>query len=146
MDATEYLRRLPKTELHCHFTSTMDAARLIALADREGIELPTRDADKLFDYDNLADFLSAFQVANRSMTRRDDFAQVAYDGVRAAAPLGLRYREYYVNPQYFAPNGLSYSDVIEPIVEGLDAAKVDFGVDYRLVIAINRREGARAAT
>ena len=145
MNAAEYLLALPKTELHCHFTSTMDAALLISLADREGIELPTTDPAHLFDYDNLADFLTAFQMANRSLTRRDDFARVAYDGVRAAAPLGLRYREYYVNPQYFAPNGLGYRDVIEPIIDGLTAARADFGIDFRIVVAINRREGARAA-
>jgi adenosine deaminase len=145
MNTAEYLLALPKTELHCHFTSTMDAARLIALADRERIELPSHDPEQLFAYDNLADFLVAFQMANRAMTRRDDFSQVAYDGVRAGLPLGLRYREYYVNPQYFAPNGLGYADVIEPIIDGLTAARTDFGVDFRIVVAINRRAGARAA-
>ncbi|NYI40918.1 hypothetical protein [Demequina lutea] len=40
MDSLDYLRLLPKTELHCHFVSTMSAARLIALAEREGVALP----------------------------------------------------------------------------------------------------------
>ena len=39
----DYLRLLPKTELHCHFTSTMDAARFVQLADRYGVRLPTTD-------------------------------------------------------------------------------------------------------
>jgi adenosine deaminase len=146
MDVATYLRLLPKTELHCHFTSTMGAAHLIALAEREGIALPTTDPARLFDYKDLADFLDGFQSANASMTRREDFELVAYNGVRAAVEAGaLRYREYYVNPQYFAANGLTYTDVIEPIITGLRAAQSDLGVGFAIVVAINRRDGARAA-
>lgn len=146
MDVAAYLRLLPKTELHCHFTSTMSAAHLIALAEREGITLPTTDPAQLFEYKDLADFLEGFQSANASMTRREDFEVVAYNGVRAAVEAGaLRYREYYVNPQYFTANGLTYTDVIEPMITGLRAAHVDLGVGFVIVVAINRREGARAA-
>ncbi|GIG55139.1 adenosine deaminase [Demequina activiva] len=146
MDLDTYLRLLPKTELHCHFASTMDAARLISLADREGVELPTTDPQALFDYEDLADFLVAFRAAHRVMTHPQDFAQVAYDGVRAAVASGaLRYREYAINPQYFAPRGLAYRTVLEPIIDGLRAAEADLGVGFRIVVAISRHESPASA-
>ena len=83
MRTDDYLRLMPKTELHCHFTSTMSAGRLIQLAERYGVALPTTDPEQLFAYEDLADFLVAFRAATDVLRTADDFAQVAYDGVRA---------------------------------------------------------------
>ncbi|WNM25363.1 adenosine deaminase [Demequina capsici] len=142
----DYLRPIPKTELHCHFVSTMTGARLIQLADRYGVALPTTDPDALFAYDDLADFLVAFRAATDVLRTSDDLAKVAYDGVRAdVIGSGLRYREYYVNPQYFAPKGIGYRSLLDPIIDGLSAARDDLGVDFRIVVAINRQEPSAAA-
>ena len=142
----DYLQLLPKTELHCHFVSTMDAALFVELAAKHGVELPSEDPATLFDFDDLVDFLVAFRFAHDVIRDPDDFERVAYEGVRSAVADGnLRYREYYVNPQYFAERGLSYTQVIDPIIAGLRRAEHDFGVGFRIVVAINRREGAPSA-
>ncbi|WP_430868766.1 adenosine deaminase [Demequina aurantiaca] len=141
MNTNDYLRLLPKTELHCHFASTMSAAQLIAFADREGVVLPTTDPALLFNFTDLADFLEAFRAAHQVLTTADDFAQVAYDGVRAAVAAGsVRYREYAINPQYFAPRGIGYREILDPIIDGLRAAQTDLGVGFRIVVAINRHD------
>ena len=146
MDSLDYLRLLPKTELHCHFVSTMSAAHLISLAEREGVALPTTDPEKLFDYEDLADFLVAFRAATDVLTSGADLERVAYDGVRAAVADGaLRYREYAINPQYFAPKGFTYRQLLDPIISGLRAAEADLGVGFRLIIGINRRDSAADA-
>lgn len=124
----------------------MSAARLIALADREGVTLPTTDPERLFDYEDLADFLVAFRAATDVLTTGADLERVAYDGVRAAVADGaLRYREYAINPQYFAPKGIAYRQLLDPIISGLRAAELDLGVGFRLVIGINRRDSASSA-
>jgi adenosine deaminase len=144
---SDYLQLLPKTELHCHFVSTMDASLFLELADTHGVTLPSQHPDTLFDFDDLVDFLVAFRFAHDVLREPADFERVAYEGVRrAVADANLRYREYYVNPQYFAERGLSYPQVIDPIIAGLRAAERDFGVGFRIVVAINRRESADAAT
>jgi len=56
----------------------------------------------------------------------------------------LRYRETFINPQNFP--GRSYTDVVDPIIDGLRAAETDFGVGFGIVVAINRNLGAAAAT
>ena len=142
----DYLQLLPKTELHCHFVSTMSAALFVELAAKHGVDLPSSDPATLFDFDDLVDFLVAFRYAHDVIRDPDDFERVAYDGVRSAVADGnLRYREYYVNPQYFAERGLSYTQVIDPIITGLERAERDFGVGFRIVVAINRRESGDAA-
>lgn len=142
----DYLRLLPKTELHCHFVSTMSAPLFLELADRHGVTLPSQDPETLFDFADLVDFLVAFRFAHDVIRDPEDFERVAYEGVRSAVTDGsLRYREYFVNPQYFAQRGLAYADVMDPIISGLRAAERDFGVGFRVIAAINRREPAEGA-
>jgi adenosine deaminase len=141
----DYLRLLPKTELHCHFVSTMQPARLLELADKNNVALASRDIDTLLDSNNLLDFLALFNAAHDVLVTGDDLAQLAYDGVRDAVAEGnLRYRETFINPQNFP--GRSYADVVDPILDGLRAAEVDLGVGFGVVVAINRNLGAAAAT
>jgi adenosine deaminase len=142
----DYLQLLPKTELHCHFASTMSAPLFLELAAKHGVTLPSDDPDTLFDFADLRDFLVAFRYAHDVLRDPDDFERVAYEGVRSAVADGnLRYREYYVNPQYFFSRGLTYRQVIDPMVAGLRAAEQDFGVGFRIVAAVNRRESAASA-
>ncbi|SMH50908.1 adenosine deaminase [Rathayibacter oskolensis] len=156
MTDDDLLRLLPKTELHCHFASTMSAAHLVAAADRYGVTLASDDPASLFDFADLKEFLVAFRAAHRVLRTPADLATVAYDGVRAAAAQGLRYREYAINPQYFADRaflgqsslgwgGLGYAELIDPVIDGLRAAEADLGVGFGLVVAVNRRESAASA-
>ena len=44
---------LPKVELHCHVEGTMRRETLVALAERRGLALPTRDPRDLYKFDSL---------------------------------------------------------------------------------------------
>jgi adenosine deaminase len=39
--ADDYLRRIPKAELHCHLAGTLRATTVAELAQRAGLALPT---------------------------------------------------------------------------------------------------------
>lgn len=150
LDYSDYLRLLPKAELHCHFVSTMRADRLVQLARKNGVALPTENVDELFDYDNLADFLDVFNAAHEVLVTPDDFATVAYEGVKDAVEVGnLRYREYFVNPRNFVGRAggpdIGYRTLMDSIAQGLRQAQTDFGVGFRLVAAINRSHSPRSA-
>lgn len=135
----DYLRLLPKTELHCHFVSTMTAGMLIAQAEKYDVPVRTTDPAELFDYRDLRDFLVAFEAAHQVLRTPDELAQVAYDGVRIAAVDGaLRYREYFVNPQSFAEVGVEYRPLMDGVIEGLRRAEADFGVGFTVIVAIRK--------
>jgi adenosine deaminase len=143
---TEYLRLLPKAELHCHFVSTMRMSTLIELAERHGVELRTTDVGALLEYRGLPDFLDVFNAAHAVLTSATEISRVAYEGVEDAVRDGnLRYREYFVNPDNFAPLGIDYPTLIDAMIDGLRTAESDYGVGFRIVVAINRSLPASAA-
>jgi len=142
---SDYLRLLPKAELHCHFIATMRPETILELADRNGVALPTRDIDSLLDSDNLEDFLRLFVTAGAVLRTPQDFAQVAYQGVVDAVRDGnLRYREYFLNPQN-SEDVLAYPDLVDGVIDGLRRAEREFGVGFRIINAINRSMSPEAA-
>ncbi|WP_396667243.1 adenosine deaminase [Microbacterium sp. R86528] len=139
LSLTDYLRLLPKAELHCHFVSVMRLTTLRELATAHDVPLKTDDLDALLDYDGLPDFLDVFNAAHNVLTTGDEIARVAYEGVHDAVRDGnLRYREYFVNPDNFTSLGFKYPSLIDAMTDGLTQAKRDFGVGFRIVAAINR--------
>ncbi|WP_380161491.1 adenosine deaminase [Kineococcus sp. R86509] len=142
----EFLRSLPKTELHCHFASTIRPERLLRWARERGVPLPSDDPAELARYTGLQDFLVLFNAAHAVFRSGEDVALVAYEGVRAAvATTNLRYREYSVNPHNFAELGLPWPVVLAGLVEGLTRAEEEFGVGFGIVPALNRSLDLAAA-
>ncbi|CAN5436491.1 adenosine deaminase [soil metagenome] len=135
----DYLRLLPKAELHCHFAGTIRATRLVELAAKHDIELPTTDPEQLYVYDNIFDFLAVYGVVHDVLIEREDFAVVAYDGIADAVAQGnLRYRELFVNVDSFMAAGVAYATVIDGMIDGLTRAQHEFGVGFGIVPSINR--------
>lgn len=142
----DYLRLVPKIELHCHVVSTIRATRLLGWAQERGVALPSDDPETLFDYDNIVDFLAVFNAAHEVFRTREDFATLAYEGVEDAVADGnLAYREYFVNVDNFRHLGLTYSDVVDGLIDGFRRAEEEFGVGFGIIPAINRSFTAEQA-
>jgi adenosine deaminase len=141
----EFLRRIPKVELHCHLAGTLRPATLARLAARRGVALP-RPADELYVYRDFYDFIDILRRVARVLVDADDFALAIYealeDGVRAG---NLRHAEIFFNPQYYYPNGTRYRTMLDGLVAGLRAAERDFGVTCLLIPSIDRQIDPAAA-
>ena len=74
MEYAEYLRSLPKVELHCHVEGTLRPDTVVDLARRHDITLPTTDVERIYDYDTIYEFLEIFRLVNSTVIERDDFA------------------------------------------------------------------------
>ena len=59
--ADDYLRRIPKAELHCHLAGTLRATTVAELAARAGLALP-RPADKLYQWPDFYGFLDVLRL------------------------------------------------------------------------------------
>ena len=57
----DYLRRIPKAELHCHLAGTLRATTVAELAKRAGLPLP-RPADKLYQWPDFNGFLEILRL------------------------------------------------------------------------------------
>jgi adenosine deaminase len=141
MEYTEYLRRLPKVELHCHVEGTLRPRTVAALAREHDIELPTTDVDRIYDYATIYEFLQIFRLVNSTVITQGDFARVAYESLQDGVELGnLKYREMFFNPTLHTTRGVAMSTVIDGLIDGCAAAEHDFGVRCRLIADVYRQD------
>jgi adenosine deaminase len=146
LDYTEYLRRVPKVELHCHVEGTLRPATVVDLARRHDITLPTTDVDRIYAYETIYEFLEIFRLVNSTVIELEDFARVAYESLEDGVKLGnLRYREMFFNPTLHTPRGVAMATVIDGLIDGCKAAEIDFGVRCFLIADVYRQDPPEAA-
>jgi len=137
----EYLRRLPKVELHCHVEGTLRPATVVDLARKHDVALPTSDVHHIYDYATIYEFLEIFRLVNSTVIDRDDFARVAYESLEDGVQLGnLKYREMFFNPTLHTTRGVPMPTIIDGLIDGARAAEADYGVRCRLIADVYRQD------
>ncbi|WP_236787641.1 adenosine deaminase [Amycolatopsis sp. GM8] len=143
--SADYLRALPKAEVHCHLEGCVPPKTAVRLAARHGVTLPAgaRDGGDRYRFRNFDEGLEIYLAVCRSIQTAEDFEAVTYESLMTAAEGGLRYREIAFNPQNHPE--LSYDTMMGGILAGARAAEEEAGVVSRIVVAINRQFGGEAA-
>ncbi|MEU6145622.1 adenosine deaminase [Streptomyces sp. NPDC047081] len=142
---SQFLRALPKAELHVHLEGSVPAELAVKLAARNGTPLPTSDPARLYrTWAGLADFLVTYEAVCAAIVTPADMAEVAYEAQAQAARLGnVRYREIFFNPTNHP--SMTYRQQLEAVLDGLASAETDFGIVGRLIPAINRSQPVSVA-
>lgn len=142
----EYLRRVPKVELHCHFEGTVRPRTFAELARKHDIELPSDDPDRLYDYDSIYEFLKIFGLVSTTLIDQEDFARAAFESIEDGAKLGnLKYREMFFNPTLHTRRGVPYRVVVDGLVDGIREAERQLGVRCRLIADVYRQDPPQMA-
>lgn len=134
---------MPKVELHCHLEGCVRPQTYVELAEANGVELPTRDPARVYEYHDMTSFLAIFERVSASLCTAADFARITYEALADAANASVIYREMFFNPSTHP--ACSYPDMLRGICDGLAAAEADHGIVARLIPAIYRGHSPRTA-
>jgi|TARA_B100000315_G_C14585697_1_gene592876 adenosine deaminase len=141
MDLGEFLKAIPKVSLHLHLMGSIQAATVVDLAGKHGVELPPFDEpEDLYDYPDIYKFLHMYDNSALAIIDRDDFERICYETLTEAAEHNVRYRELSFNPTTHMAAGVNYETCVDGLIDGINAARADHGIECRLIAAINRME------
>lgn len=140
--SAEQICAVPKIELHIHLEGTFRPSRIAELAAIAGEE-PPRPFDRLFEADNLADFLDTLDWVCGLVRDEPTAERVAYDFAAYAHDQGIVYAEVIVNPTHWS--GLSTAELFSACALGFDRAQADGLGDFRLLPSILRQQSEREA-
>ena len=94
MNYDEFLRRVPKAELHCHVEGSIRPETAFDLARKNRVELPAANPDGLYRFEGFGEFAEIAVAVSSTLIDRDDFARIAFESLEDGVELGnLRYRE-----------------------------------------------------
>src|SRR5580698_10471066 len=148
IDVVEWLRGLPKVELHLHLEGTIMPETLLQLSKRHDAEaLTVEAAKKLYIYENFLGFMDSFKAVSSRLKGPDDYELITYDMIRDLAAQGVVHAEVYISFGiiYFWKN-----QEVEPYVDAIERGRVrgerDFGTTIYWLIDAVRHFGADEAS
>ena len=98
IDVVEWLRKLPKVELHLHLEGTIQLDTLMELSKRHDAEpLTAAAAKKLYVYENFLGFMDSFKAVSARLKGPDDYELITYNMIRDLAVQGVVHAEVYIS-------------------------------------------------
>ncbi len=144
----EWLRRLPKCELHLHLEGTIVPETLVQLSARHDAEpLTLGVAKQLYIYENFLGFLMAFKAVSERLQTAEDYELITHEMIHRLAEQGVRHAEVYISFGIllrFKPQ-LSLESVTEAIERGRLRGEAEFGTTILWIIDAVRNFGVEEA-
>jgi adenosine deaminase len=100
--------------------------------------------DERFVYDGFLDFLRAYDDAASVIRTGEDYRDITYEYLRSCAQQGAIYVELTASPDHAALVGLSDTEHLAGIAQGIDDARV-YGIEGRILISAVRNFGVEQA-
>src|SRR5919204_6759732 len=138
---------VPKAELHVHLEGTAPPELVSRIAARNGVGLPDRllGADGRFRYTDFLDFLRTYDLAASVIRTAEDYRDITYQYLRECAGGGAIYVELTASPDHARLVGLSDEEHLSGIARGIDEARVQTGIEGRILISAVRNFGVEQA-
>ena len=122
----EFLRHIPKADLHIHLDGSIRVSTLIEIALEQDVSLPSYNVAKLIalvfpaTYSSLEDYLTSFSYITAVLRTPAALERVNYEVATDAFHIGVRYFELRFAPQLHAlPGSLSVSSVLCAVDRGM---------------------------
>ena len=138
---------IPKAELHVHLEGSIPTSLARDLARRNGLELPPGlfGDDGFYAMTDFLSFLAAYDRVCTTLRKADDFGDVMYAYLAAAAREGAVYVEMFCSPERPAALGISYGAWLDALERAIDRARADFGIEGRIIVVCIRHLGPERA-
>lgn len=137
----EFLKRLPKTDLHVHLDGSLRLETIIDLARQQGVELPATDPAGLAKAmhmgeicNDLNDYLKAFDITLSVLQDEQALYRVAYELAEDAARENVKLMEVRYAPILHTRKGLPMTRIVEAVINGLNDARRDHGIVCNVII------------
>jgi adenosine deaminase len=137
----QYIRGLPKAELHVHVEGTLEPDLAFQLAHKYGVELPYASVGALrsaYQFDDLQSFLKIYYAGAAVLRDADDFYELTHRYLRRAHAEGVVHAEIFFDPQTHTARGIEFATIVAGITRALAEAQRGLAMSSRLILCFLR--------
>jgi adenosine deaminase len=148
MTLAEFIRGLPKAELHLHLEGSLEPELMFELAKRNGVEIPFGSVEEVraaYSFSNLQDFLDIYYQGARVLLTEQDFHDLTLAYMKRAHADGVVHAEVFFDPQTHTDRDVPMATVVNGIARALDEAEAQLGMSSRLILCFLRHLPEEAA-
>lgn len=137
----EFLRELPKAELHCHLDGSLRLDTILDLAQKDKVKLPTTDKDRLAKavivqgrVKNLEEYIDKFKITLAVLQTPHALERAAFELAQDAAAENVRYLEVRYSPILHTERGMTPMESLDAVLRGLHKAEDEFNIRTGVII------------
>lgn len=137
MTIQDFIRAMPKVELHVHLQGATRPETLLKLAQRNHVPLPANDVEGMrewYTFRDFSHFIEIYDVICCCLQTPDDIELVMWEFIAGQAAQNIRYTEVTYTPTLRMPSSVQF--------EALDKARkwgeANHGITVNIVIDIPR--------
>jgi adenosine deaminase len=137
----DFVRAMPKTDLHCHLDGSLRPETILELARKDGADVPATTAEDVRRLlhagemcEDLVDYLKAFDYSCRVLQTEESLDRVAFELAEDAARENVRYLEVRYAPILHTARGLRLDQIVQAVLDGLKRAERAYDIRTGLII------------
>ena len=141
MTPQEYIKQVPKAELHLHIEGSFEPELMFEIAQRNNIKIPyetVEDVKKAYQFGNLQDFLDIYYAGANVLIHEQDFYDLTMAYFRKCAEENVLHTEIMFDPQTHTKRGVKFSTVINGIQRAREEAEKEHGISSLLIMSYLR--------
>ena len=141
MTPADYIKKVPKAELHLHIEGSFEPELMFQIAQRNKIEIPyenIEDLKKAYQFGNLQDFLDIYYAAANVLIHEEDFYDLTIAYFQHCAEENIVHTEIMFDPQTHTKRGIEFSTVINGIQKARVEAESKWGISSLLIMSFLR--------
>jgi adenosine deaminase len=145
---TEFIRGLPKAELHVHIEGTLEPELAFQLAAKHGVRRPYATVDDLrraYQFSDLQSFLDIYYAGADVLRDEDDFYHLTRAYLAKAHSQGVVHVEIFFDPQTHRARGVPFDTVLKGMRRALLESESGRGMTFRLIPCVLRHLSASDA-
>ena len=141
MKITDYIKKIPKAELHLHIEGTFEPELMFEIAQRNQVKIPYQSVEevkKAYQFSCLQDFLDIYYAGASVLLYEKDFYDLTMAYFKHCAEENVVHTEIMFDPQTHTKRGVSFETVISGIQKAREDAKEKYGISSLLIMSYLR--------
>lgn len=141
MNVADYIKKVPKAELHLHIEGTFEPELMFEIAQRNKVEIPYQSVEevkKAYQFSCLQDFLDIYYAGASVLLYEKDFYDLTMAYFKHCAEENVVHTEIMFDPQTHTKRGISFGTVINGIQKAREDAQAKYGISSLLIMSYLR--------
>ena len=144
----DFVRGLPKAELHLHIEGTLEPEMMFELAQRNGVPVRFSSVDEVraaYAFTDLQSFLDIYYEGASVLITEQDFRDLTWAYLQRASADGVRHVEIFFDPQTHTGRGVDLGVVVGGISSALERGNAELDISSRLIMCFLRHRPQASA-
>ncbi len=144
----EFIRNIPKAELHLHIEGTLEPELMFEIGERNGVDIPfasVEEVRKAYEFTDLQSFLDIYYAGANVLLKEQDFYDMTWAYLRRVHAQNVRHVEIFFDPQTHTDRDVPFETAITGIHRALQDAEQQWGMSSELIMCFLRHLSSDAA-